>query len=206
MKKIILFSIGAMISIFFTACGPSQAELDATATQAAAEQFATQTADAPTTTPTFTSTSTQTPTFTPTLTPTPTPTFTPTSTPTQTPTATTTPTPKASPTRVPPTQPPSPQCRLISISPVAGAATPSYNYRGEGFAPNDLVFASLAYAVTGGGSKVFSIARSTNDQGQVEGNITWSLPGEPIPTTMTFSLSDLSLAGCTTASQIVTWP
>lgn len=71
-------------SVCLTACGPSQAELDATATQFTANIFATQTAQAPT------STSTPTPTHTPTLTPTftSTATFTPTSTasPTSTPT------------------------------------------------------------------------------------------------------------------------
>ncbi len=66
MKKTTLIWIGTLISIFFTACGPSQAALNSTATVAAAALFATQTARAPTPTPT--------PTQTPTLTVTPTPT------------------------------------------------------------------------------------------------------------------------------------
>lgn len=73
--------ISLLISVILSACGPSQAELDATATQVAANIFATQTAQAPTATPTFTPspsptatpTATPTPTSTPTITPTPTP-------------------------------------------------------------------------------------------------------------------------------------
>ena len=56
---IVLFSI-------LVACGPSQGELDATATQIAANIFATQTAAAPTSTQTPTSTDTPTPANTPT--------------------------------------------------------------------------------------------------------------------------------------------
>ncbi len=67
------------------ACGVSQVNVDATATQAAANNFATQTAQVPTATKTFT------PTTTPTTTPTPT--QIPTSTPTKTPTITPTPAP-----------------------------------------------------------------------------------------------------------------
>src|SRR5512143_3061836 len=68
----------------------SQASLDATATQSAANSFAAQTAQAPTLTPT--------PTNTPRPTATPVP---PTNTPTNTPTATSTPPPKNTPTRTP---------------------------------------------------------------------------------------------------------
>lgn len=81
------------------ACGNSQQQRDAQATEIAAAIFATQTAEAPTVTPTGTSTSTPTSTPTPThtatstSTPTPTHTATPTSTPTSTPTNTATPTP-----------------------------------------------------------------------------------------------------------------
>ena len=66
-----------------TACGPSQAERDATATQAELNAGATQTAQAPTATltPSPTATTTPTPTRTPTATPTDTPTITPTPTP-----------------------------------------------------------------------------------------------------------------------------
>ncbi len=77
----------------FCACGPSQAEIDATASQAAAAVFVTQTAEAPTATPIPTSTPTPTNTLAPTLTPTNTPTITP--SPTNTPTATPTPIPDA---------------------------------------------------------------------------------------------------------------
>jgi hypothetical protein len=63
--------------VCISACGPSPEELQATATQAAAAEFATQTAIAPTATatctPTLTPTMTPTLTSTPTLTPTPTP-------------------------------------------------------------------------------------------------------------------------------------
>lgn len=73
----ILLSIVVLIS----ACGPSQAELDTTATQMTANNFASQTAQAPTVT------STPPPSLTPTTTPTiaPTPTNTPTIMPTPTP-------------------------------------------------------------------------------------------------------------------------
>lgn len=118
-----LCTILILLILNLTGCGPSEAELAATATQVAHVIFATQTAEAPTftPTPTATSTSTNTPTSTPTETPTatatptqtPTPTLTPSPTntptetplPTDTPTATTTPTPK--PTLEPqPTTPP----------------------------------------------------------------------------------------------------
>lgn len=72
-----------LVAALLSACGPSQAELDATATQVAADIFATQTAQAPTATATFTPS----PTFTAT------PTDTPTPTPTDTPLPTSTPTP-----------------------------------------------------------------------------------------------------------------
>lgn len=48
--------------VFLVACGPSQAERDAQATQIAANILATQTAEAPTATPTITPTRTETPT------------------------------------------------------------------------------------------------------------------------------------------------
>jgi len=87
MKKLLLQVLTiVLLSIALVACGPSQAELDATATQAAADTFGTQTAQAPTATPTFT------PSPTATATNTPTPTFT--ATPTNTPTITPTPTPQ----------------------------------------------------------------------------------------------------------------
>ena len=73
MKRISLLLI-CFITLL-TSCSPSQDELNATATQDAANRFATQTAAAPTATPTFTPTLTSTPTQTPT------PTSTPTSTP-----------------------------------------------------------------------------------------------------------------------------
>jgi hypothetical protein len=66
-----------IIAMAFSACGPSEEELEATATQFAADIFSTQTAEAPTITPTLipthTPTLTLTPTTTPTITPTPTP-------------------------------------------------------------------------------------------------------------------------------------
>ena len=94
-KRMSFVWICLLTSAILVACGPSQAELDAQATEVAANIFATQTAEAPT--PTFTPTSTPTPTFTPTQTPTPTKTPTPTFTPTSTPTPTFTPTPTATP-------------------------------------------------------------------------------------------------------------
>ena len=98
-KKNALIDIFVCIVIcsIIIACGPSQAELDETATQDAIAMFATQTAGAPTATltPSITPSPTNTPTVTPspTHTPTDTPTITP--TPTNTPTATPTPVPDA---------------------------------------------------------------------------------------------------------------
>lgn len=73
--------LSIFIGTILSGCGLSQVEVQATATQLAAEIFATQTAQSPTVTPTFTPSPT--PTATPTLTPTPTntPTITPTPTP-----------------------------------------------------------------------------------------------------------------------------
>jgi hypothetical protein len=80
--RIIRFILLLLTCAILTACGPSQAEMDVTATKVAADIFATQTAEAPTATLTFT----------PSPTSTPTPTATP--TPTHTPTITLTPTPR----------------------------------------------------------------------------------------------------------------
>lgn len=91
-----LLIIGCFVIIILSsACGPSQAELDETATQDAIALFAKQTAEAPTAT--LTPSVTPSPTNTPTATPSPT--HTPTETPTITPTPTNTPT--ATPTPIP---------------------------------------------------------------------------------------------------------
>jgi hypothetical protein len=66
-----------LISLLLSSCGPSEAEMQATTTQVAAELYGTQTALAPTATPTDTPTVTLTPTDTPTPTHTPTITNTP---------------------------------------------------------------------------------------------------------------------------------
>lgn len=66
--------LGFTMLFMLSACKPSEAEMQATVTQVAAELYGTQTALAPTVTPTFT------PTITPTHTDTPTPTHTPTTT------------------------------------------------------------------------------------------------------------------------------
>jgi hypothetical protein len=92
MKRICL---SLVIVWLMSGCGPSQEELDATATQIAANIFATQTAEAPTETPTPLPTDTPTPTPTNTSTPT----FTPTPTETPTPIPTDTPTPEPTPTQ-----------------------------------------------------------------------------------------------------------
>jgi parallel beta-helix repeat protein len=71
------FAVGLLLLLISAGCGPSQEELDATATSEAAAAFATQTAEAPTSTPipTDTPSPTNTPTATPlpTATPSPTP-------------------------------------------------------------------------------------------------------------------------------------
>ena len=72
--------IGVFLCSCIVSCGPSQEQLDGTATDEAASAFATQTALAPTATPTLT----HTPKPSPTPTASPTPTLTPTSTPTPT--------------------------------------------------------------------------------------------------------------------------
>ena len=79
--------ISILIAAILSACGPNQAEQQATVTQMAANVFGTQTAQAPTPTATYP------PTPPPPAPPTPPPTNTPTSTPTNTPTPTLTPTP-----------------------------------------------------------------------------------------------------------------
>jgi hypothetical protein len=70
-RKVTLLPIlgGLVVIMFLSACGPSQTDLDATATHVAADIFATQTADEPTVTPTYTITPI--PTNTPTATPDP---------------------------------------------------------------------------------------------------------------------------------------
>lgn len=94
-KKLFLAPVIVLVMVFLSACGPSEEEQNATATQIAANIFGTQTAEAPTYTPTPLPTETPTPTntATPTSTPTDTPTATPTPLPTDTPTVTPTPTP-----------------------------------------------------------------------------------------------------------------
>lgn len=82
-KQAILFWLSLFLCVVLAACGPSQAETDATSTQIVANVFATQTAEAPTATNTFTPSPTAT--ATQTNTPTPTPTDTPVPTPTPTP-------------------------------------------------------------------------------------------------------------------------
>jgi hypothetical protein len=86
-----LFTLLIIMTLMLASCGPSQDEIEATATQQAANDHATQTANAPT----ATLTSTLTPT--PTETPTPTPTFTPSPSPTRTLTPTDTPVPTLAP-------------------------------------------------------------------------------------------------------------
>lgn len=81
-KRNLLLLIFLLISIIFGACKPSQAELDAQATQIAADVYSTQTAQAPTATKTLIPSPTNTPTITSTITPT----FPPINTPTITPT------------------------------------------------------------------------------------------------------------------------
>lgn len=81
----LLLTVLFLLVIFLPACGPSQAEIEATATQAAVSMYATQTAEAPTATTIPTSTSTPLPTDTPTPSPSPTSTPEPTATPTPTP-------------------------------------------------------------------------------------------------------------------------
>jgi TolB protein len=103
--QMILTLIALLTSGALSACGPSQADLDATATVIAADIFAAQTVAAPTAT--LTPTVTSTPTFT--HTPAPTPTHTSTPTPTHTPSPTSTPTATHTPTRTPtPTHTPTP--------------------------------------------------------------------------------------------------
>lgn len=73
MKQHANYIFAVILFVVLTACGPSQAELDATAAQMAVEKFASQTAAAPTVTPTPIPTNTTTPTLTATITPTATP-------------------------------------------------------------------------------------------------------------------------------------
>ncbi len=78
MRKISkLCSIVLLVNLVLAACGPSQAELDATETKVAADTFATQTANAPTATATLTASPEPTSTFTITPEPSSTPTSAP---------------------------------------------------------------------------------------------------------------------------------
>jgi hypothetical protein len=86
-RKIIFIIVVSLISILLVDCGPSQAELDVTATKMAFDIFSTQTAQAPTATETFTETPVPTETEIPTATSPPTDTPAPTETSTITPTA-----------------------------------------------------------------------------------------------------------------------
>ncbi|OQY16467.1 MAG: hypothetical protein B6I35_15810 [Anaerolineaceae bacterium 4572_32.2] len=117
---------GFLMILSLTACGPSQAELDAEATESATASFATQTAEAPTHTPTITVTHTPTATQTPTATPT--------STRTPTPSRTATPTRTPTPTRAP-TNTPTPTPCLPAVSFVADVTVPDGTtfLPGEGF-------------------------------------------------------------------------
>ena len=74
MKQRTFYIFAIILFAVLSACGPSQAELDVTATQMAVEESASQTAAAPTATPTLTPTNTVVPTNTATPTPTNTPT------------------------------------------------------------------------------------------------------------------------------------
>lgn len=60
-KTLLSISVGLVAILLLNSCGPSQVELDATATKAAAAMFATQTAEAPTSMPTSTNTPTPNP-------------------------------------------------------------------------------------------------------------------------------------------------
>lgn len=102
-KRLCLALVSLLYGVLLSACGPSEAERQATVTQVAAAVFATQTAQAPTVTPTFTPspTATATSTSTPTGTPTPLPTATNTPVPTATSTPTKVPTWTPTPTKVP---------------------------------------------------------------------------------------------------------
>jgi hypothetical protein len=119
-QLLVLITI-VLLPILLPACGPSQAELDATATLVAANTFTTQTAEAPTATPTFTPTptATATPTHTATAMPTATPVPpTATATDTPTPTATITPSPTAKPRPRPTLTPGSPPAPVPPVQTV----------------------------------------------------------------------------------------
>jgi hypothetical protein len=176
MKKTTLIWICTMISIVFTACGPSQAELDATATQSAAYLFATQTAAAPTVTPTFT----------PTPTPTPVP---PTSTPTP---------PQCKIISITPVR--------GTTDPVSGGEVPSFDYLADGFVPNDSVTINITGTSDLGGLSITSSTMDflqADAQGQIEGNITWDLMG--MGSTPTDMVIEIEGTGCSLNQDLV-WP
>jgi hypothetical protein len=125
-KRSTYLGILLLAGVVLSGCGPSQAELHATATQVSAAAFATQTAQAPTTTPTYTPSPTPTMTPTPTATPMPTNTPTPTPAPTNTPSATPTPKPTNTPTVTPaPTQTNTPAVAPTSESAKAETTKPA---------------------------------------------------------------------------------
>jgi hypothetical protein len=91
-------------------------------------------------------------------------------------------------------------CRIDSVTPVAGAAEPTYTFVASGFAPNEFLAISLTDTATGGGTIGFG---SADAQGQIETAINFAVAaGATAPTSLELKVRT---AACS-ASQIVTWP
>jgi hypothetical protein len=187
---------GSMTIMLLTGCSFSQVELKATATQTALNEFATQTAEALKASPTPII-STRIPTVTPTATPIPTDTPTPIPIPTDT-----------------STLPPAPQCKLETISPVAGftdpitgASIPSYDFLAVGFLPNQMVVVTLNGSTQSGNLTLVGTSidfLQADEEGMVEGNITWQTIGGSTPIDMMLKIEPMEEPECA-ASQPVTW-
>jgi hypothetical protein len=91
-------------------------------------------------------------------------------------------------------------CRIDSVTPVAGAAEPTYTFVASGFAPNEFLVISLTDTATGGGTIAFG---SADAQGQIEIAINFAVAaGATAPTSLELKVGT---AACS-PSQIVTWP
>lgn len=167
--KLILF-FAVLAPLFAQACGPSPAQLTATAALAAVQ---TQTA-APTNTRVPTATSTVTPLSTPTY---------------------------------------APECKLLSVTPVANSAYPTFEFEvGDFLGGETLSVRLLGVKLVGDGFEFdlpFENEVVADDQGHADGTIAVTLIvsniGKPqIPSEFTLEITGL-LSGCK-LTQIVAWP
>lgn len=189
--KVLVVLACLLAGAVLAACGPSQAELDAQATEIAASIFGTQTAEAPTST----------------FTPTPTPTFTPTSTPTDTPTPTFTPTPAPTstptPTPVPPTDTPSPVPPTDTPTPVPPTDTPVPTATPTLPSPQALLKSALADTDAKSHHFEMDMQMKMTEEG-VTIEIPMTFVGDYLPPDRMHGMVSMSVVGVTIESEMVT--